>query len=199
MSAVTFVGSYPTIDFRLDPVRPEICVLGRSNVGKSSLINAFAGRRALARTSRTPGKTRLCTVFDAGTFYLVDLPGYGYARVGRAERTGLGRLIRAYVTQRDALAGAVWLLDGRRDPSANDREIADLLDGRSLPVLVAITKADKLGRGRRKERTEAILAAVGVPEDQCVVTSARTGEGIADLRDSIAAFVGDGTTAGGET
>ncbi len=194
MIAVTFVGSYPTVDFRLEPVRPEICVLGRSNVGKSSLINAVAGRRALARTSRTPGKTRLCNVFDAGTFYLVDLPGYGYARVGREERRGLGQLIRGYVTGRRALAGAVWLLDVRRDPSADDLEIAELLDRRALPVLVAITKADKLGRGRRKHRAGAILAAVGLPEDQCVVTSVRTGEGIDDLRDSIVAFVGDGTT-----
>ncbi len=192
MIAVSFVGSYPTVDFRLEPARPEICVLGRSNVGKSSLINAFAGRKALARTSRTPGKTRLCNVFDAGVFYLVDLPGYGYARIGREERRGLQRLIRDYVAERETLVGAVWLLDVRRDPSAHDLEIVELLDRRALPVLVAITKADKLGRGRRKQRTEAILAAVGLPEDQCVVTSARTGEGIDDLRDSIFAFAGDG-------
>jgi GTP-binding protein len=188
---VSFVGSYPTADFRLDPPRPEICFLGRSNVGKSSLINAVAGRRQLARTSRTPGKTRLCNVYDAGAAYLVDLPGYGYARVGQAQRRGLQRLIRDYLERRAALAGAVWLLDVRRDPSAVDLEVADLLHRRELPVLVAVTKADKLGRMRRLERSRTILSAVAIPPDQCVITSARTGEGIDDLRDSIAAFVDD--------
>jgi GTP-binding protein len=187
--AVSFVASYPTADFRLDPPRPEICFLGRSNVGKSSLINAVAGRRQLARTSRTPGKTRLCNVYDAGSAYLVDLPGYGYARVGHAQRQGLQRLIRDYLAHRASLAGAVWLLDVRRDPSADDLEVADLLHHRGLPVLVAVTKADKLGRMRRMERTRAILSTVAIPPDQCVITSARTGEGIADLRDSITAFV----------
>jgi GTP-binding protein len=189
--AVSFVGSYPTADFRLDPPRPELCFLGRSNVGKSSLINAVAGRRQLARTSRTPGKTRMCNVFDAGSAYLVDLPGYGYARVGRVEHRSLQRLIREYLECREPLAGAIWLLDVRRDPSAEDLEVSALLHRRELPVLVAVTKADKLGRMRRRERTQAILDAVDVPSDQCVVTSARTREGIDELRDSIAAFIHD--------
>ena len=191
MIAVSFVGSYPTADFRLDPPRSEICFLGRSNVGKSSLINAVAGRRQLARTSRTPGKTRMCNVFDVGSAYLVDLPGYGYARVGKVERRGLQRLIREYLERREPLAGAVWLLDVRRDPSADDLDVAELLHRRELPVLVAVTKADKLGRMRRLERAQAILAAVDIPSDQCVVTSARTGEGIDELRESITAFIDD--------
>jgi GTP-binding protein len=189
--AVSFVGSYPTADFRLDPPRPEVCFLGRSNVGKSSLINAVAGRRQLARTSRTPGKTRMCNVFEFDSAYLVDLPGYGYARVGKVERRGLQRLIREYLERREQLAGAIWLLDVRRDPSADDLEVAELLHRRELPVLVAVTKADKLGRMRRLERARSILAAVEIPSDQCVVTSARTGAGIDDLRDSIAAFISD--------
>jgi GTP-binding protein len=186
----TFVGSYPTADFRLEPERPEICFLGRSNVGKSSLINAFAGRRGLARTSRTPGKTRMCNVFEvAETFYLVDLPGYGYAQTGRQVRRGLERLVRDYLDRRRSLAGAVWLLDVRRDPSRDDLDVAALLSHREVPLLVAVTKADKLGRGRRIERTRAILDAVGVPSDQCVVTSVPTREGIEELRESVFAFV----------
>ena len=186
---ITFVGSFPSADFRLEPSRPEICFLGRSNVGKSSLINAFAGRRGLARTSRTPGKTRLCNVFDVdGGFYVVDLPGYGFARAGREVRRGLAALVREYLERREALAGVVWLLDVRREPSSDDLAVAALLEQRQLPLLVAVTKGDKLGRGRRLERTRAILQAVGVPGDQCVVTSVLTRDGIEELRESVLAF-----------
>lgn len=172
------------------PSLPEIAFLGRSNVGKSSLINALVGRRALAYTSKTPGKTRACNVFDVeGRFYLVDLPGYGYAKVSFAERRRLLRLIRSYLSGRVRLVGVVWLLDIRRDPSPDDLDLARQLVDRSQPVLVAITKADKLGRGRRTPRTRAILTALEIPEDQCVVTSVRTKEGIVDLRTSIDALV----------
>ncbi len=189
MIAVSFVGSYPTADFRVDPPRPEICLLGRSNVGKSTLINAYAGRRALARTSRIPGKTRLCNVFDAETFYLVDLPGYGYAKTSKREHRGLQVLVREYLVTRSALAGVVWLLDVRRDPSPDDLAVSEILDQRQLPVLVAVTKGDKFGRGRRTQRARAIMDALGIPFDQCVITSAHTGDGIEDLRQSILYFV----------
>ncbi|MDH3291981.1 MAG: ribosome biogenesis GTP-binding protein YihA/YsxC [Gemmatimonadota bacterium] len=196
---VKFVGSYPAVDFRLAPVRPEICFLGRSNVGKSSLINAFAGQKTLARTSRTPGKTRMCNVFDVdGRFYLVDLPGYGYSRVGMAERQGMQALVQRYLTERQTLRGAVWLLDMRRDPSAEDHAVGELLAARGVPVLVAITKADKLARSHRQERLRTIGGAVGMPEDQCVLTSARTQSGIDDLRDSVFAFVGQGAAGSAE-
>ena len=150
----------------------------------------------MARTSRIPGKTRLCNVFDAGAFYLVDLPGYGYAKASQRERRGLQTLLRDYLETRSQLVGAVWLLDVRRDPSDDDFAVGALLDGRRLPVLVAVTKADKLGRGRRTQRTRAILDAVGIPSDQCVVTSARTGDGIEDLRQSISHFVAQSTVEG---
>ncbi len=132
----------------------------------------------------------MCNVFDVdSTFYLVDLPGYGYARIGKAERRGLHTLVRRYLSERRPLRGAVWLLDVRRDPSADDHAVSALLAARAVPVLVAITKADKLARGRRQERLRAILDSVGMPEDQCVLTSARTRSGIDDLRDSVFAFV----------
>lgn len=123
-------------------------------------------------------------------FYLVDLPGYGYARASRAERRDVSDLLRAYLSERDRLAGVVWLLDVRRDPSPEDAQIAGQLTGRGTPVLATITKGDKLGRGRRRERTKRILDAVGIPEDQCVVTSVRKREGIEELREAIEGLVG---------
>lgn len=169
---------------------PEVAFLGRSNVGKSALLNKLVGRRSLAHTSKTPGKTRACNVYAVSDrFYLVDLPGYGYARASRAERRGFSKLIRDYLSGRKLLTGVVWLLDLRRDPSRDDLEISNLLVTRSIPVLVAATKADKIGRAHRRDRLKAILDAIGVREEQCVVTSARTREGIDELRDSVAALL----------
>ncbi len=103
-------------------------------------------------------------------------------------RRGLATLVREYLQQRATLAGVVWLLDVRREPSSDDLAVAELLAQRQLPLLVAVTKGDKLGRGRRLERARAILQAVGVPEDQCVVTSVLTRDGIEELRESVLAF-----------
>ncbi len=124
-----------------------------------------------------------------GRFYLVDLPGYGYAKASFAERRRLLHLLRGYLQSRDSMVGAVWLLDVRRDLSPDDRDIGTQLAERGVPVLLAITKADKLGRGQRLERSRRILQAVGLPEDQCIVTSAKTREGIQELRASIDALV----------
>jgi GTP-binding protein len=156
-------------------------------VGKSSLLNALAGRRSLARTSRTPGKTRAVNVFTLDDrAYFVDLPGYGYARAPRTVRHALSRLIRAYFQTRKP-AGVVWLLDLRRDPSPEDLAMGTLLAQRSLAVLLALTKADKIPRGRRPQRVEAILRALGMTDTAApvVLTSARTGEGIPALRAAI--------------
>ena len=164
-----------------------MALLGRSNVGKSSLLNALTGRKGLARTSGAPGKTRECNVFRVNeAFYLLDLPGYGYARVSRQQRAEFRRLMDG-VLRRPRIRGAVWLLDLRRDPSDDDRLLAGLLEDAGTPILVAFTKADKVPRRERDERAVAIAGAVGVPGDQCVVTSARTRDGIADLRHAIEA------------
>ncbi len=185
LSGTTFVGSFPAADFRTTPSFPEIAFVGRSNVGKSSLINAFVGRKAIARTSRTPGKTQACNVYRVDdAYYLVDLPGYGYARASKETRSSLRRLIRAYIERREALAGVVWLLDIRHDPSADDLAMGDLLSERGRPVLVALTKADKIPSGRRHERLTAIARAVGIEEDQCLITSIVKKEGIQSLRAS---------------
>ena len=158
------------------------------------MINRLIGRRSLAHTSKTPGKTRTCNVFDVdGTYLFVDLPGYGYARTSKKERRGFSKLIRSYLSQRDPLVGVIWLLDIRRDPSRDDLAMAELLAHRGVPVLVAITKADKVSRGSRRQRVAAILAAIDAPEEQCVVTSAQTREGIEELRDSVSELVDSGS------
>jgi len=190
LNSVSFVGSYPTADFVTQPPLPEVAFLGRSNVGKSSLLNRLTGRRALAHTSKAPGKTRTCNVYVAdGKFYLVDLPGYGYARVSKTERHGFSKLITDYLSTRQSLAGVVWLLDIRREPSKEDEQMANLLVQAGVPTLVAVTKADKVSRGRRRERIASIVTAIEVPEEQVVVTSAHTREGTEDLLESVLALV----------
>jgi GTP-binding protein len=132
----------------------------------------------------------LCNIYDVDArYYLVDLPGYGYSQASKTIRRDLYDLLKRYFSERTLLAGVVWLLDVRRDPSPDDLEMGALIGERGIPALVAITKADKFGRGRRNQRTQAILDTVQIPADQCVVTSAQTKEGIEDLRDSIHAFV----------
>lgn len=123
------------------------------------------------------------------SYYLVDLPGYGFAQVSKSARRGFRRLIRDYLKHRESATGVVWLLDIRREPSEDDRELAQLLVDRQLPVLVAITKADKMGRGSRPQRVRTILEKVGVGEDQCVVTSAVKREGLEELREVIQELV----------
>ncbi len=132
----------------------------------------------------------MCTVYHVDDqYYLVDLPGYGYARASKAVRRELHRLLERYLRERMPLAGVVWLLDVRRDPSPDDLSMGRVLHDRGVPTLVTITKGDKLPHGRRIAQTRAIMQAVRIPDDQCVVTSARSGSGIADLRSAIAEFV----------
>lgn len=188
--AVDFVGSFPDPLVRLDPPLPEIAFIGRSNVGKSSLLNALVGRQGLARVSATPGKTTLLNAFRLPTFYLVDLPGYGFARAGKAARAGYRRLVTRYLSERPMLAGVVWLLDIRHDPSKVDREIQQLLVASGRPVLAALTKGDKLGRAAARGRARELAADLGLPEDQVQLTSSRTRQGIAELGESILATLG---------
>ncbi len=190
---VEFVGSFPDPLVRLDPVLPEVAFIGRSNVGKSSLLNALAGRKGLARVSATPGKTTLLNAYRLPGFYLVDLPGYGFARAGKAARASYRTLVARYLRERPSLAGVAWLLDARHDPSASDLQMQELLVESGRPVLAVLTKADKLGRSAQRERARAIARALALPDDQVQLTSSRSGEGVDDLGASILALVGAGT------
>ena len=175
------------------PEMPEVCFVGRSNVGKSSLLNRLAGRKPLAAVSRTPGRTRLVNFFQVGDRYrLVDLPGYGYARVPDAVRAPWERLVLAYLRERASLVLNLLLVDLRREPLPNDRAALDLLLSTGSPVAVVATKADKLKRGARGAQLRLLREAYGregtVPVIPCSAAPGRgpgarePGAGVAAVR-----------------
>lgn len=160
------------------PERPEIAFVGRSNVGKSSLLNTLCRRRSLARTSKTPGKTQTLNYYAVdGTCYFVDLPGYGYAKVPDPVRRGWGPMMEGYLSGNPRLRGVVSLVDGRHDPTDLDRRMIRWLASEGLPTLVTLTKADRVGRGSRAARQRRTAGELGLDPDQVVWFSSRTGEG----------------------
>ncbi|MEO8032505.1 MAG: ribosome biogenesis GTP-binding protein YihA/YsxC [Gemmatimonadota bacterium] len=188
---VEFIGSFPDSLHPLDPALPEVAFLGRSNVGKSSLLNALTGHPKLARVSRTPGRTTAMNVFRYPEFYLVDLPGYGFAKASHTARAEFSNLLESYLAQRTTLHAVVWLLDIRHLPSVADQAHREVLAGRGVPTLVALTKADKLTRGEQKKQAGAIAVALDLPEDQFHLTSSSARTGIAELDDSIMAALAE--------
>lgn len=170
----------------LRPERPMIAVCGRSNAGKSSLINLLANRKNLAKTSSAPGRTRLVNYFDFGEFWLADLPGYGYAAVSRDEKARWGRTLDAFFAKKEDIRHVFLLIDIRRDPSGDDLQLVDFLNYHIIPFSVIATKSDKLSRMKTKERRRAIASQFGLGEDNVAVVSSVTGEGKADVLSRIA-------------
>lgn len=169
---------------------PQVAIAGRSNVGKSSLINAMLGRKGLARVSKRPGKTQEINFYRVeDRYFLVDLPGYGFARAPSEVRQRWGPLIESYLGTSEELLGVVVLVDCRHGPSDDDAQMVDYLARLEIPALFVLTKIDKLNRSEREKALRETLEALGVPEDQLLATSALTGEGTETLLESLEALV----------
>jgi GTP-binding protein len=169
---------------------PEVAFAGRSNVGKSSLLNALVRRKSFARVSRTPGRTREINFFRVNnTFVLVDLPGYGYARISKARKAEWRPMIESYLRRTTQLRGIVLLLDIRREPSEDDRAMLDFLADLGVPTIVALTKSDKLARTDARATVAKISRILALEPEQVIQFSAHSGEGRNELLEAITQLV----------
>ena len=163
--------------------RTEIAFSGRSNVGKSSLINKIFNRKSLARVSVVPGKTATINFYSLENLYFVDLPGYGYAKVAKSDKERWGSLIEGYLHDDRELALVFQLIDFRHPPTADDLMMVNFLIDSEIPFVVVLTKADKLSKKQREERREALLTELPCAEDITIIEfSAQTGEGRDEIR-----------------
>jgi GTP-binding protein len=176
--------------WRPETTLPEIAFAGRSNVGKSSLLNTLVRRKTFARVSGTPGKTREINYFEVNRrFLLVDLPGYGYARVSKERRAEWRPLIESYLRRTPQLRGVVQLLDARHDPTTDDLQMFDFLAEVGTPAVVAVTKIDKLTRAQAATRVREIAAIVGLEEEQVIPFSSVTRQGRDELAEAIVSLL----------
>lgn len=184
----SFLTTAPTMKFCPPADRIEIAVAGRSNVGKSSLINALCNHKSLAKTSGTPGKTRAINYFDlriepgSMKFYLVDLPGYGYAKVSKSEQGEWGKSMSDFLYQREPLVSVIHLIDCRHDPSQQDVQMREWIRSTGLTPITVFTKADKLKRGALNQQIKRLetLLSFGDSERR-VSTSAVKKDGLVEL------------------
>jgi len=189
--SLEFIGPMATpTGWRPEAKWPEVAFAGRSNVGKSSLLNKLVRRKRFARVSNTPGRTREVNFFLVnGRFVLVDLPGYGYARISKERRAEWKPLIEGYLRSSKELRGIVQLLDVRHDPTEDDRQMLAFLASVGVPTLFALTKIDKLTASQRTERVAALIETLETSEDQVIPFSAVTGEGRDELAEAVVALV----------
>ncbi len=175
---------------------PQICVVGRSNVGKSSFINRITNVGKLARTSSTPGRTRLINLFEInkGEFTLVDLPGYGYAKAGKREKEAWDELIGCYFENSDTLAHVFVLVDLRIPPTALDKQMTAYLYHYGLSFTVVATKADKLSKAQQARARQVVAAELGIGKDNIIVFSSESGQGkeaVYDKIESVLSAIGE--------
>jgi GTP-binding protein len=196
---VEFIGGKAeTAGWRPESTLPEIAFAGRSNVGKSSLLNSLVRRKSFARVSRTPGRTREINFFRINNqFVFVDLPGYGYARISKARKAEWRPLIQDYLGRTTQLRGIVLLLDIRRDPSDDDRAMLDFLAQVEIPTLVALTKSDKVSKAAVQARVEETSRALSLGTEQIIPFSSVTGAGRTELLEAIMTLVGPAPEAAG--
>lgn len=186
-----FMGGLASVGgWRPDPGLPEVAFAGRSNVGKSSLINRLLHRKSFARVSQHPGKTREINFYLVNkAFYLADLPGYGFARVSQAMRAEWARLIEGYLRHTKELRGVVQLVDARHEPTPDDLRMLDFLAEVELPTIICLTKTDKLRPQDREGRAGEMARALGVEEQQVIPFSAVTGAGRDELAGALVSLV----------
>ena len=190
--ALRFVSSFPHAR-QMPATVAEVALVGRSNVGKSSLLNALAHRKQLARTSKTPGATRLLNGFELGAEgsgrWVVDLPGYGYAKASKAEQARWSSMAAGYLAHREPLRGVLHLIDGEIGPTGLDLQTVEWLDSLDLPVTYVATKADKVRPSRRGARKAELAAKLGTDRGTVQWASATKGTGIGELRALVAALL----------
>lgn len=177
-----FEASYGTIAQLPAPTRPEVAFVGRSNVGKSSLINALLHRKALAKVSGQPGKTANINFFDVDGVEFVDLPGYGFAKVSAAEKRRWANLISGYFEAERSHNLVISLVDIRHDAQQLDLQMIEYLSGNRLPFVVALTKADKLSKSKQQSQKQLLARQFGLDPMALVVTSSQTGQGMPELK-----------------
>jgi GTP-binding protein len=183
-----FVISAPNLKLCPEPTLPEIAIAGRSNVGKSSLINLVCGRKNLAKISSTPGKTRLINYFkltiapDHVDLHLIDLPGYGYAKVSKSLKADWDKALGDFLEMRTSLSGIIHLIDARHAPSKHDLQMREWIVHTGLPCITVMTKMDKLKKNERNKNKAMIRKALQLRhDDACVETSVLNREGVQEL------------------
>ena len=186
---VKFLDSVFSLKNLPEPIYPEVAFAGRSNVGKSSLINTLVGRKNLVKTSSKPGKTQSLNFFEVdGELFLVDLPGYGFARVSQNIRAAWQQLITNYLESRETLICVVVIIDLRHELKRQDRELIDWLKFNNLVSLPVYTKADKLSKNKQFKNAAALDAALTIRPEERLLFSSKTGQGREELRNRLALY-----------